>query len=1059
MIGKITAGSAPGGVIEYVLGPGERGVEDRARVLSSTWTGPAAGWASQVHEHQQAERPGFGSSGAAGVIHVSLNAAPGEKLSDDQWRAVASEYLARMGWGEHDHAVVQHTDTPHDHVHLIVDRVGRDGQIADLHRDFERQERALDSIERDFGLERTHEQLRIAAEKDPFRAVESATRSNLTFDRERVERYFDRMGFDPEKVRELTDRGMSDSRVLQAGDRFTTREARAEVLRLDSALRTLAGQEQRPLLDRGAAAREGLDAGQRFAADQIASGKGLTVIEGFAGAGKSTMLRTAAEDLRFSGHDVLGVAPSGKAAKGLQDSAGIASNTLTKTLMELDKGDTKLTRDSVVIVDEAGMARNDELGKLAQHVADAGGRLVLVGDERQLGAVGRGGGFGQAREIAQAERGTARLDEIHRQKEGWQRDASKAFGEGRAKEAIQAYLDHGRVEWAASRGTARDMLVADYVRELERGTSPKDMLALAHENRDVRAMNSAIRDAIKERGGLAGERTYKLEGQDGKTQKIGLAPGDRVVFERNNARAGEKNGEFGTVVKTDARGFDVRMDDGRMQRVEDGGKHQMSHGYASTIHKSQGSSIEKILLLASRGMDAALTYVGLSRQKDDARLYANRAEHKDGEHLKNSLSRDGGKESFKSVLGAGQERGQGKESAQTRAQDRDHGPAQPAGERQERASSTRAAQDREVEKSGIGESRYGAGALAAAAYDQRKFDSGLSEKERDHAPQAGQDRQAGRAEGKGQERQAEARDRERQDHDAKDGRGAAATGEGKEVKAEGQQREKDRSQEKAGQQALAGVLAGQDRGHEGKAGKERGGEKGQGRAQQRQAGQEKGQERQPAQKSQDHGPRGAAGEQRGQQAQGRAQGQDRGGEGKEREQGQQAQGAGAQSAGQAQKSQDHGPRGAAGEQRGQQAQGRAQGQDRGGEGKEREQGQQAQGRAQGQDRGGEREAEGAGKISGKDRSQEKAQQAGGKAGEDRQAEGKAQDRGAEKDHGRQTGQERQAGGREKSQAKNAGAQTREGKAAGDRRGGRLDGKEKAAQKSSGKTEKSKGYGL
>lgn len=705
MIGKITTGRGAGGTIAYVT------QKDGAQILSSTWGGAAEGWAAQAHEHAAALNPDLANHGQS-VVHISLSADPADgRLSDDQWRAVSEEYLARMGWQDHDHAVVRHTDTQHDHIHIILSRVGRDGLTADLHNDYPRQERALDGIEKDFGLARTHEKLRDNAEKNPYQAIESATRNALTFDRAGVERYFERMGFEPEKIQQLTDRALSDSRVLQAGDRFTTQEVQQEVRALDSALHQLAGQEARPVLDRGESAREGLDAGQRGAADQIASGKGLTVIEGFAGAGKSTMLRAAAEDLRFSGHDVLGVAPSGKAAKGLQDSAGIESNTLTKSLMNIERGDLRLTRDSVVILDEAGMARNSDLGRLAQAVADAGGRLVLVGDERQLGAVGRGGGFAEAREIAAG--GTARLDEIHRQREGWQREASKAFGEGRAREALQSYIDHGKVEWAASRGTARDMLVSDYVRELDRGSSPDRMLALTHENRDVRALNSAIRDEIKERGGLKDARTYSLAGEDGKTHKIELARGDRVVFERNDARSGVKNGSFGTVEVADARGFTVKMDgeEGWRVRVENGDKQQLSHGYASSIHKSQGATVDKTFTLASRGMDSKLTYVALSRQREDAKLYTNHAEFKNAEHMKNSLARDGGREAFRAARDAGQ----GKDRAQSRAADQSHGAGpDPAGgkeqncgggrqERGERQAQTRqAGKKQERDRGGYG---------------------------------------------------------------------------------------------------------------------------------------------------------------------------------------------------------------------------------------------------------------------------------------------------------------------------------------------------------------------
>ena len=830
MIGKITTGKGAGGTISYVC------QKDGAQVLSSTWTGPHEGWAAQFKEHSGALNPGLTEHGQS-VVHVSLNAAPGEHLSDDQWCAVAEEYLARMGWGEHDHAVVRHTDAGHDHVHIILSRVGHDGQTADLHNDFPRQERVLDSIERDFSLTRTHEQIRIAAEKDPYRAIESVTRSALTFDRSQVDRYFERLGFEHDKVRELTDSAMRDARVLFAStaggsDKFTTREVVAEVRQLDSALRSLAGQEARPVLDRGESAREGLDAGQRAAADRIAAGGGLVVIEGFAGAGKSTMLRAASEDLKFSGHDVIGVAPSGKAAKGLEQSAGIESGTLTKTLMQIESGERKLTADTVVIVDEAGMARNDDLGKLAQHVADAGGRLVLVGDERQLGAVGRGGGFAEACEIAG--RDTARLDEIHRQREGWQREASRDFGEGRAAQAIQRYIDHGRVEWAASRGTARDMLVSDYVREIDKGTNTKDMLALAHENRDVRAMNAEIRDAIKERGGLQGERIYKLEGADGKTQKIGIAVGDRVVFDKNSRDAGGKevkNGEFGTVTKTDSKGFTVEMDGGGTRRVEDGARQQMSHGYSSSIHKSQGATVDKTFVLGSKGMDSQLTYVSMSRQKEDTKMYANKTEFKNDEHLKNSLGRDNGREAFKSVREAGDgrqhqaEHGGQKESAQSRAADRDHGAGrEPAGEK------ARGAREPDRERQPV--NAY----IAAAAIDQGKMKSGLERQAQGQGQQAqgkggeqsksqgqqqkgqslDQGQQAGQHEkGQGQgQGQAKAQDQHQLPKDQAQQKDGPAQGKGQQAQGLGQQ-----AQGKGGEQSKSqgqGQHQQQDKGQQGK---------------------------------------------------------------------------------------------------------------------------------------------------------------------------------------------------------------------------------------------------
>jgi hypothetical protein len=116
----------------------------------------------------------------------------------------------------------------------------------------------------------------------------------------------------------------------------------------------------------------------------------------------------------------------------------------------------------------------------------------------------------------------------------------------------------------------------------------------------------------------------------------------------------------------------------------------VSHGYASSVHKSQGATVDRTFVLASQGMDAKLAYVSMSRQREDVKLYANKTEFKDSAHLKNLLARDGGREAFKSVRDIGEARGKGKESALTRADTNhtmnreDQGQRQRQGEREDK---------------------------------------------------------------------------------------------------------------------------------------------------------------------------------------------------------------------------------------------------------------------------------------------------------------------------------------------------------------------------------------
>ncbi|EQD53875.1 conjugative transfer protein TraA, partial [mine drainage metagenome] len=90
----------------------------------------------------------------------------------------------------------------------------------------------------------------------------------------------------------------------------------------------------------------------------------------------------------------------------------------------------------------------------------------------------------------------------------------------------------------------------------------------------------------------------------------------------------------------------------------------MSHGYASSIHKSQGATVDKTFVLASKGMDSKLSYVSMSRQREDVKMYANKTEFRSAGHLKNGLARDGGREAFKSVLAAGERQEKGQDQAE-----------------------------------------------------------------------------------------------------------------------------------------------------------------------------------------------------------------------------------------------------------------------------------------------------------------------------------------------------------------------------------------------------------
>ena len=106
---------------------------------------------------------------------------------------------------------------------------------------------------------------------------------------------------------------------------------------------------------------------------------------GVAGAGKTTMLRVVAEAFERSGHQVLGTATSGQAARNLGTEAGIGeSRTLASLTWRLDHGQLALSEKTLIVLDEVGMTDDVDLVRLAAHVEAAGAKLVLPGDDRQL---------------------------------------------------------------------------------------------------------------------------------------------------------------------------------------------------------------------------------------------------------------------------------------------------------------------------------------------------------------------------------------------------------------------------------------------------------------------------------------------------------------------------------------------------------------------------------------------------------------------------------------------------------------------------------------------------
>jgi len=425
-------------------------------------------------------------------------------------------------------------------------------------------------------------------------------------------------------------------------DRFTSRQMIETEQRLQRASQLMAEREWHRVNDRdrdGALARAEergllLSGEQRAAFEHVTDQRGLSIVVGYAGTGKSAMLGVAREAWERAGYTVCGAALSGIAAEGLEHGSGIASRTVASLEHQWGQGREQLTSRDVLVIDEAGMVGTRQMERVLSRAADAGAKVVLVGDPQQLQAIEAGAAFRAIHE----RHGGVEISEVRRQHDGWQQDATRHLATERTGLAIQAYQERGMVHVAETREAARGELIDRWDRD--RQARPGDTrIILTHTKDEVRLLNEAARERMRDAGALGEDATVKAE--RGERQ---FASGDRIMFLRNERSLGVKNGTLGIVEQVTSQRMAVRTDDGRSVAFDTKDYAHLDHGYAATIHKAQGMTVDRAHVLATPGMDSHSAYVALSRHRDGVALHYGRDDFADQAKLVRTLSRERSKD-------------------------------------------------------------------------------------------------------------------------------------------------------------------------------------------------------------------------------------------------------------------------------------------------------------------------------------------------------------------------------------------------------------------------------
>lgn len=362
-----------------------------------------------------------------------------------------------------------------------------------------------------------------------------------------------------------------------------------------------------------------LHSDQLAAVQYILDNRQIACVVGRAGTGKSFSLGAANSVWQKAGFKVYGVALSGVAADGLDKDAGMKATTIESFKYQIKAERIVLNRKSVVVMDEAGMTDSLSMAFVIDAVKQAGAKLVMVGDHAQLQPVGPGAAF-----RAIVERMTyaniRELTTVQRQK-GWQADATTDFAKGNVAAAIDAYDQNGSIQYHRSKDATLTALTKEWGKAYNVGTDLKQMMVLAYTRDDVKVLNEKIRGVLAAAGVF--KDSHEVNTSRGTIQ---LATGDRILFLKNSKKFGVKNGRFAIVDSIEMRGkvkfIHATLDGAGKKVVINTADYQhFDYGYAATVHKTQGATVDKSFLFIAKGWDRCLAYVGMTRHRESCQVF------------------------------------------------------------------------------------------------------------------------------------------------------------------------------------------------------------------------------------------------------------------------------------------------------------------------------------------------------------------------------------------------------------------------------------------------------
>lgn len=486
-------------------------------------------------------------------------------------------------------------------------------------------------------------------QRDPHLGLDYLTEKQSTFTKQDVARFVSRNTVGQEQFNRVYHRLMTHPDLVRvgAGKRGEERFSTVRMVEIERRMVSDAAGLDAPSHytdDRyreRVAAEDKLGEEQRAALQHATRSGGIRLVAGMAGTGKSRMLGTARKVWERQGYRVRGAALSGIAAENLSHGSGIESRTIASLEWAWSRGKERLEKGDVLVLDEAGMIDSRTMGRVMAAAKEAGCKILLCGDSEQLQPIQAGGPF----RLLAERHGVVALTAVRRQTTPWMREATHELATGKIAQALARYEQAGMLHASDTKAEAMVRLIEQWNHDrIEKPT--RSQVILAHTRAEVQVLNELAREKLRANGDLGEDVMIRTE----RGQRA-MAVGDRVMFLRNDRGMGVKNGSLGVLRGIDANGhMRIQLDDGTKQgagatvglNAREYGA--IDHGYASTVHKSQGATVGRAYVAASRGFDRHMTYVAATRHSGRMEMHYSREDFTDSRELAKHLGRDRAKD-------------------------------------------------------------------------------------------------------------------------------------------------------------------------------------------------------------------------------------------------------------------------------------------------------------------------------------------------------------------------------------------------------------------------------